>query len=302
MSSYDESLHPRAKTGKFTEKVNPPQTASLNNPFPTFTPADVRNADWTIDVLRDTIATEGVTGYGETGTDEDGNVIVEWSWRSRIADHEYRERILIDDAGEVVAKQSQARDGNWYPADPYGDEAAALRLRVNATRLAVAGVIAPAQEGDGPYGPAFVGGLVASETSEYGWIDATKVSQKTRAGIKTAVQWGALPAEYTYRVGTEKYAGGQSVRVTVEGMPDSRHHVERQEGFPRGSSAHAREVSKVIELIGNQWNTDRSDTMQDYFDVTYYLNVSIDDEQVTEWRRLQRQAAAEKRRQKTGGA
>lgn len=300
-SHFDESEHPRQRGGQFATKTNDSPSAELGAPFPTFSPADVRNADWTIDVLRDVIVTEGVSDFGETGSDDEGNAIVEWSWRSMIAGHLYRERIRIDDAGEVIAKESQAQDGQWYSADPYGDEAAALRFRVNATRLAVAGVIAPAQEGDGPYGPAFVGGLVATQTNEHGQVDATKVSQRTRAGIKKAIEWGALPGEYTYRVTTDKYSMGQSVRVQVEGMPDERHYVERQEGFPRGESAHAREVDKVLELIGNQWNTDRSDSMQDYFDVTYYLQVSIDDEHTTAWRRQQRELNAAKRRAAKAG-
>lgn len=304
MTTYDEALHPRGQAGnagQYREKRNDAPTAQLDGvQLPVFTPDDVRNTDHTIDIIREHIlAGDRVSGFHELDSDTDGNTVVEWEWTSQYfgGNTTYRERATIDDRGEILTRQSQGPGGHWFAADMHGDEAAALRMKVNEARLAMAGVRIHGQANDGgPYGRKFVGGRV--DQSNGGWANATNVSAAVRKQIAAAIEWGALPGEYDYRVKTSKFAGGQAIDIVVEGMPDSKHFAERQEGYAHGSSAHVREVTQVLELIGNQWNTDASDLMTDYFDVTYYLNVQVDDERMAEFRAKQREIAAAKRRAK----
>lgn len=307
MTTYDESLHPRGQAGnagQYRAKLNAAPTGELDGvQLPIFTPDDVRNADHTIDVIREHILTGDVDNFREVESDEDGNTVVEWEWKSRYfgADTTYRERATIDDRGEILGRQSQGPGGHWFAADMHGDEAMVLRMKVNEARLAMAGVLIHGQPNDGgPYGRKFVGGRV--DQSSTGWVNATNVSAAVRKHIAAAIEWGALPAEYEYRVKTSKFSGGQAVDITVEGMPDSKHFAERQEGFPHGQSAHVREVNEVLKTIGEQWNTDASDTMTDYFDVTYYLSVQVDDEHMTRFRAAQREIAATKRKAKKDAA
>lgn len=300
MTTYDESLHPRgqaANAGQFREKHNDAPTGSLTADLPELTPADVRNADYTIDVLREHItATEGVHDLHVSGTDDDGNAILEWKTRSWYTDGTvFENRVRIDEDGEIVAVES-GRNGQWYNTDPYGDELAAYRMKVNEVRLAHAGVYVHGQVGDGgPYGHQFIGGRVDQERR---WRDAAQVSKDIRTDIKSAVKWGALPEDLSYAVRTSKYAGGQSIDITVEGMPDAVQYVQRQEGFARGRSGRAKEIHDVLETIGNQWNVDESDGMTDYFCVTYYCFVRIEDEHMAAFRAEQRAIAARKRAEK----
>lgn len=304
MTTFDESLHPRgqaANSGQFREKRNDAPAGALTAVLPEMTPADVRNADYTIDVLREHItATEGVHDLHVSGTDEDGNVILEWKTHSRYSgDHVFEDRVRVDESGEIVAVES-GRGGQWFNQDPHGDELAAYRMKVNEVRLAHAGVYVHGQPNDGgPYGRKFVGGRVDQESR---WRDAAQVSKDIRQQIKSATEWGALPSDLAYAVRTNKYAGGQSIDITVEGMSDADQYTERQDGFPHGRSGRAKEITEVLEIIGNQWNTDESDVMTDYFNVTYYCFVRIDDERMAAFRAEQRAIAARKRADKKAKA
>lgn len=303
MSTYDESKHPRgqaANAGQFREKSNDAPTASLEAGLPVLRPEDVRNADYTIDVLKDHLLTGEVYDLHDSEMDDAGNVILAWKSRSRYS-HEtvFEDRLRIDPDGEIVAVESRSSgDGRWYNQDPYGDELTTYRMKVNEVRLAHAGVFIHGQDNDGgPYGGKFVGGRV-DQAGGQRYYDAAQVSKEIRQHIKSAVQWGALPSEYSYSVRTRKYAGGQSIDISVEGMPDSKHYVERQDGYPHGSSGHVKEIDQALSIIGNQWNTDESDSMQDYFSNTYYCFVRVDDERMAAFRAEQRAIAARNRADK----
>lgn len=304
MTTFDESQHPRgnaANRGQFREKQNTAPAGGLTAVMPMLTPEDVRNADYTIDVLRETItATEGVHDLHVSGADDDGNVILQWKTHSRYSGgHIFEDRVRVDGDGEIVAVES-GRDGQWYNQDPHGDELAAYRMKVNEVRLAHAGVYIHGQPNDGgPYGRKFVGGRVDQDAR---WRDAAQVSKDIREQIKSATAWGALPDNLTYGVRTRKYAGGQSIDITVEGMSDADQYTERQDGYPHGRSGRAKEITEVLQTIGNQWNTDESDVMSDYFSVTYYCSVQIDDERMAAFRAEQRAIAARKRAEKKAQA
>lgn len=301
MSTFDESLHPRGQatnSGQFKSKENSAPVGSLASVLDLVTPADVRNADYTIELLRDHIVREGVTGFHEAAADDEGNAVVEWEEHSPYGDYSWRYRARIDPNGEIVGSEEQSGSGTWHNSDPYGDKLYALRMQVNRVRLAHAGVFLDGQPNDGgAYGLKAVGGRAGA-----GATDATYISAEIRKHIKAAKEWGALPTAYEYRPHTHKYAGGQSIDIDVEGMPDSVHYVERQDGFPHGQSGHAKEIDEVLSLIGGQWNVVDRDYMGDYRSQRYYCFVHIDDERMAKFRAEQRAIAARKRAEKKARA
>lgn len=309
MPHFDETEHPRGQAGnrgQFRDKVNTkPDEALLDAvQLPVFTPDDVRNVDFTLDVIRESFeGWEPVRNLRENGSDDEGNTILQWEHvvsYGGVPSSVFKERIRVSDDGEIIARESGNNDGYWGSSDFYGDDLTAMRMKVNRARLAMAGVYVTSQDSDGGYsGNKFVGGRVAQEPRERVY-DAAVIARETRKHIKEAVRWGALPAEYTYSVNTSKFSMGQSIRIGVSGMPDSKHYVEREPGFAYGASAHSREVHEVLEMIGNQWNVDDSDSQTDYFDVTYYLHVDIDSEHMTRFRDEQRELARKKRLAKKG--
>lgn len=114
-----------------------------------------------------------------------------------------------------------------------------------------------------------------------GWQDAAVVAKKVRADIKAAVAAGTLPADLTYRVRTSKYAGGQSIRVIVEGMSDAEQYETwtdwngRQE---RRWSPAAQALRGTLQRLLDAYNHDGSEAMVDYYDVMYYSFVEIEDD------------------------
>lgn len=294
MSPYDETLHPRgqaANAGQFRAKANSAPAGLLDEPA--LTPGDVRTADFTADILRDHLAENGAERITETT--DDGTTTLSWLQPTRYRDAPFHERALIDADGEIIARESSNGSGTWHRSDPFDDEMSALRQHVNDVRLAFAGVHIHGQPNDGgPYGRKFVGGKVATDGHSR-YHDAAQVAADIRKQMKAAVEWGALPAKYEYGATSDKFSGGQAVRIRVSGMRDADHFAERQEGFAYGQSAKARELEAALETIGNQWNTDASDTQSDYFDVTYYLQVEIENEHTTAFREQQRIIARARR-------
>lgn len=302
MTHFDESKHPRgqaANAGQFAAKSNTAPGASLADvPLPTFSPADARNVDFTVDVLRDHLSRfPDAPTVREVDDDEDGNTVVEWQRTHSYGGTAWSEgqRAHITDDGELVSLERSIPDGSWHRDDHLSDELGALRLKVNMDRLAMAGIYVAPQDSDAGYsGRKFVGGRVAGSPREQVY-DAALIAKNIRGDIRKAVEWGALPGEYAYRTTTSKFSGGQAINVRVEGMPDAKQYVERQDGFPHGRSAHAVEVDRVLETIGNQWNVDDSDSSRDYFDTRYYLHVAIDDERMARFRAEQREVDRQKR-------
>lgn len=123
-----------------------------------------------------------------------------------------------------------------------------------------------------------------------GFRDAAAIAKDVRADIKAAVDAGHLPAsvgghDVAYSVRCRKYAGGQAIDVTITGMADRDiYDAERGPWGERRKSQAAKDLVGKVERIAKAYNRSRSEGMVDYFDETYWCNVTIEDESAMEWR------------------
>ncbi|MCC3299799.1 hypothetical protein [Arthrobacter caoxuetaonis] len=145
--------------------------------------------------------------------------------------------------------------------------------------------------------PGYQQGILQTGEKYTGYRDAAYVAKDIRADLKAATAGNYLPKDLTYSVRIDKFSGGQSIDVTVQGLadadrldPDSydlvyRRYDERPE---------AKELRKRVEEITNAYNRSDTDAQSDYFNVSYYSHVRLEDDRSREYR----EAEAEKRRLK----
>jgi hypothetical protein len=137
-----------------------------------------------------------------------------------------------------------------------------------------------------------------------GHLNITEIAKRMRVNLRNAQSVGMLPAGAKFSVTTDRFSMGQSIDVTVKGMPDSWTYGEPVEGrLGRPYSDAATAMMKAIEGMLGEYNRDRSDAMTDYFDVWFYSHVTIEDERSAKFwaeekaRKAQRAAARQARRQ-----
>ncbi len=235
-----------------------PKTASM-------TAAEVREIGFTVDVIRDRFDPE--FRYRDRIDDEKGITRIAcdlpaWNGGSRI--------FLVDmnDRGDIVDVQGQYPGG--FDTDPgmLDDMQGALRLH----RLDAMGVQRQGADNDGgAYGGRFVG----SRRAEFdGYVDAAHVSREVRKEVKRATEFGVIPEDAQVRITTDKYAGGQAVRIEVT-MPKGRVNTGAEPGHGYQRTAEARSIYTALEAIGNQWNDYESESMTDYYRNDYHLSVQF---------------------------
>lgn len=110
--------------------------------------------------------------------------------------------------------------------------------------------------------------------------DVADTAKAIRADLKAATQDGWLPPEYGYKVSTARYAGGQSIHVTVTGMTDDEHFdVSRADGIPRlVPSDRANHVRGRVQQILDSRNRQSINSMLDYYNVDYHSGVTLQTE------------------------
>lgn len=141
-------------------------------------------------------------------------------------------------------------------------------------------------------------------------LDITEIAKRIRVNLRNAQELGALPAEMTFSVKVDRYAGGQAVDVDLSGMPDTWTYVSPglepnyAENTPwhGGYSPAAKSASTYVKSMVESYNRDDSDAMVDYFDVHFYGHVTIRDERHQRFeaqerfvKAAQKQAAAERK-------
>lgn len=102
-----------------------------------------------------------------------------------------------------------------------------------------------------------------------GYTDAAVVAKNVRADIKQAKADGTLPATIKTSVRCHKYAGGQSVNITLSGWNRDQVWTTTTDGHSTQTAAASR-VLVAVEQIRSAYNRNASDPMTDYYDVTYY--------------------------------
>jgi hypothetical protein len=280
--------------GRFTEKFNARPAGGLTDiSIAPIDSPDVRSPDFTIESLRAAVGTEELLNFEP---DAEGRARVGWSTDSY--GDSLTSRATIDDAGELVRLEVDWRGNDeWHDADPDGRELHDLRHKINVDRLAFGGIYVHGIDNDGgAYGNRFVGGRAHEDI-----YDAAKISKRIREDLKKAQAVGAIPSNLVYRVNTDKFAGGQSITVTVEGIRDGQLSVDRGDGF-QGRHPWAVELDRTIQVIGDQWQDSEVETQTDYFNVRYYFSVSMPDERMQQWALEERERAARKRAARPGAA
>lgn len=122
-------------------------------------------------------------------------------------------------------------------------------------------------------------------------LDISEIAKLIRKDLKAAQAAGHLPADATFSVTIDRFSGGQSLDVTILGMPDTWTYVSPglepnyAEYIPAhgGQTDEATAAVRKIEGVVFAYNYDGSDTQSDYFDVRFYSNVKIRDER---WQRF----------------
>jgi hypothetical protein len=113
-------------------------------------------------------------------------------------------------------------------------------------------------------------------SSDGGWVDVKDIAKAIRADIKAAVKSGDIPA-VKYSVRIDRFSGGQSINVTISGIPNAR--IEREHpygGTVVANSDEANLVQHKVQAMVDAYNHDGSDSQTDYWDVRFYGFVSID--------------------------
>lgn len=174
----------------------------------------------------------------------------------------------MDENGDVIDVQEQHPNGFGTNQEKLDD----VRHKLRLSRLEAMGVNRAGAENDGgSYGRRFVG----SRRHEIdGYLDASKVSREVRKDLKRAKEFRVLPDDVEVKVTTDKYAGGQAVRIDAT-FPAGRVHTGERPGYGYQRTAEARSVDEALEAIGNQWNDYETESMTDYYRTSYHLSVQI---------------------------
>ncbi|MGK3708557.1 hypothetical protein [Arthrobacter sp. IK3] len=144
-------------------------------------------------------------------------------------------------------------------------------------------------------------GLLTTGEKHDPYRDITAVAADIRTELKEAAAGNYLPAGLTYSVRTSRFSGGQSVDITVRGVPDEdRLDPDKYDETYKiyGWRDEAEELRKRVEEIANAYNRVDTDTQADYFNYSYYAHVTLEDDRMrelreheAEQRRLKREAA-----------
>jgi hypothetical protein len=95
------------------------------------------------------------------------------------------------------------------------------------------------------------------------------IAADIRADIKAAKKTGDLPSDLKVSVRTDLYAGGGAIRVKLSGWDSERVYAPEGDGY-FDMTDEAKNVMYRVEAIREAYNRNASDSMVDYFEVTYY--------------------------------
>ena len=144
--------------------------------------------------------------------------------------------------------------------------------------------------------PGYAYGVRTTGGNYNGWIDATEAASLVRKELKAAQAGNYLPSGLKFSVTRDKYSGGQSVRVTIQGLSDADRldPVQTNQWGDPADRQEVRELRRRVEGITNAWNDQDIDSQTDYFSVVYYGSVNIEDDRMRDFR--EREALSRKAR------
>ncbi|GEL48080.1 hypothetical protein CHO01_31960 [Cellulomonas hominis] len=113
-----------------------------------------------------------------------------------------------------------------------------------------------------------------------GYRDVTAIAKDVRADLRAAQRAGFIPPDVTISVRSSKYAGGQALDLRVEGLSEDDQFQRRSPLDPswqRRYSAYAHQVRDRVKAIASAYSHDDTSSETDYWNVTYYCNVTLAD-------------------------
>lgn len=120
-----------------------------------------------------------------------------------------------------------------------------------------------------------------------GFQSAADVAKQVRADLKAAQASRALPDGVTYAVRSESFAGGQAIRITAMGLPDSALTQPDTGGMSRPRrTAESAELDRTLQAIGRAY--DRSQSGTDLHNPTYFCTTTLESEHSREYREFEK--------------
>jgi hypothetical protein len=143
--------------------------------------------------------------------------------------------------------------------------------------------------------PGYQQGTLVTGSKYTGYRDASDICKEIRTDLKAATAANYLPAALKYSVTNDKYSGGQSVNVTVQGVTDEDRTMGSTDMNRHGQIADLPEVAELekrVAAITNAYNRQDIDGQSDYFNVAYWGRAEIETDRGREFR--EREAAKRK--------
>lgn len=112
-----------------------------------------------------------------------------------------------------------------------------------------------------------------------GYRNATDVCKDIREELKKATAANYLPAGLKYSVTNDKFAGGQAVRVVIQGVSDADRKMGSTDMNRYGEIDDLPEYKQLgarVEAITDSFNKQDVDSQSDYFNVSYYSSVDVE--------------------------
>jgi hypothetical protein len=137
-------------------------------------------------------------------------------------------------------------------------------------------------------------GTLTTGAKYTGYRNATDICKDIRADLKAATEANYLPAGLKYSVTNDKYSGGQSITVTVQGVSDEdqKDPTELDVHGDYAKRKEANELQERVDAITNAYNRTDIDSQSDYFNVAYWGRAEIE----SDWSRQYRENEAARRK------
>jgi hypothetical protein len=136
--------------------------------------------------------------------------------------------------------------------------------------------------------PGMYSAVVGSKHNTERYVPVTEIAKDLRADIKEAQEKGYLPKNITYSVSTDKYSGGQSIKIAAKGLKkeDVFNTIDDEDGY-RGRreiyTEKGAELKKRLETLVDAYNSKSIHGEIDYFNSTYNSSVSLQTEEDAKW-------------------
>jgi hypothetical protein len=145
--------------------------------------------------------------------------------------------------------------------------------------------------------PGMYSAVVGSKRNTEKYVPVTEIAKNLRADIKEAKDKGYLPKNVTYSVSTDKYSGGQSIRIAAKGLKkeDVFNTIDDEDGY-RGQrevyTEKGAELRKRLETLADAYNSKSMHGEIDYFNVDYHSSVSLQTEEDAKWENQEKERKA----------